>query len=91
MNYARLRDISFRKSTARAANTGVSCFIDQRGDVIQKSGWWKDDVLKQTIYRNDIKTFYAKHGDYLGRIFSVVSLLLLLLLLVKSILKRRPA
>jgi apolipoprotein N-acyltransferase len=91
MNYGRLRAIEFRKSIARAANTGISCFINQRGDVVEQTGWWKDDALKQTIYRNDIKTFYARHGDYLGRIFSVLSFLFLAVLLLKRFLKRKAA
>jgi apolipoprotein N-acyltransferase len=91
MSYARLRAIEFRKSVARAANTGVSCFINQRGDVIEKTSWWKDDVLKQTIYKNDIKTFYARHGDYLGRIFSIIAMVMLASLLIKLLMKRKAA
>jgi apolipoprotein N-acyltransferase len=89
MNYGRLLAIEFRKSIARSANTGISCFINQRGDVVQKTEWWKDDVLKQTIYKNDIKTFYARHGDYIGRIFSFISFILLGLLLLRIFLKRK--
>ena len=48
MNYARLLAIEFRKSIARSANTGISCFINQRGDVIQHTGWWVEDAIRQT-------------------------------------------
>jgi apolipoprotein N-acyltransferase len=79
MNYARLRAIEFRKGIARSANTGISCFINQRGDIISQSGWWEEDVMKETLYKNNIRTFYAKHGDYLGVYASAFALILLLM------------
>ena len=89
MNYGRLLAIEFRKSIARSANTGISCFINQRGDVIQHTGWWEEDAIRQTLYKNDIRTFYAKHGDYPGMISSYASLLLLIMLPVKRVLRKR--
>jgi apolipoprotein N-acyltransferase len=88
MNYARLLAIEFRKGIARSANTGISCFINQRGDVLQKTNWWKEDAISQVIYKNDIKTFYAKHGDYLGIISSCFTFLFLLAMPVKSIIRK---
>jgi len=79
MNYARLRAIEFRKDIARSANTGISCFINQRGDILQQTKWWEEDVIRQTIYKNSTRTFYAKHGDYIGVIASVFAVLLVLL------------
>src|SRR5207247_2436074 len=32
-NYARLAAIEFRRDIARSANTGISCFINQKGDI----------------------------------------------------------
>jgi apolipoprotein N-acyltransferase len=79
-NYGRLLAIEFRKSVARSANTGISCFINQRGDIIRETGWWEKDAIKQTVYKNDIRTFYANHGDYLGVIASCFSMLFVLAL-----------
>lgn len=84
MNYARLRAIEFRKGIARSANTGISCFINQRGDILQRTEWWQDAVIRQTLYKNNIKTFYAKHGDYLGIAASFLAIVLLLLNIFKK-------
>ena len=64
--YARLRAIEFRRSVARSANTGISCFINQRGEVQQATNWWVPTAIRQKINYNSELTFYARHGDFLG-------------------------
>ena len=64
--YARLRAIEFRRSIARSANTGISCFINQRGEVQQATNWWVPTAIRQKINYNSELTFYARHGDFLG-------------------------
>ncbi len=78
LSYSRLRAIETRRSIARSANTGISCFINQRGDLIKPTSWWTKDAIKATINANDKITFYVKHGDYIGRIAAVFSVLLLI-------------
>ena len=80
--YSRLRAVETRRSIARAANTGISCFINQRGDVIQRTEYWTRDVIRNTVNANDVITFYAKNGDYIGRGMSIVSGLLLVISLL---------
>jgi apolipoprotein N-acyltransferase len=75
--YSRLRAVETRRSIARVANTGISCFINQRGDVIQSTEYWTQDVIRNKINANTEITFYTKHGDFIGRGMSVVSLLLI--------------
>lgn len=65
--YARLRAIECRRSVARSANTGISCFIDQRGDVVQAAAIGEERVLRGTMYANSVVTPYMRHGDLLGR------------------------
>lgn len=62
--YAKLRAIENRRWVARSANTGISGFINQRGDVVQKTAWWTPDALSQEINLNEEMTFYSKHGDW---------------------------
>src|SRR5690606_29196971 len=47
--YAKLRAIETRRWVARSANTGISAFINQRGDVVQRTAWWVPTALKQDI------------------------------------------
>ena len=76
--YARLRAIESRRSIARSANTGISCLIDQRGDVLNATSWWEKSVLNVSVNINNINTFYTANGDIIGRISAFLGLLLLL-------------
>ena len=87
MNYARLLAIEFRKSIARSANTGVSCFINQRGDVSQQTKWWEEDAIKGTIMCNDKITFYARFGDYIGFVAAFLSISFIVFVMLKRVLR----
>ncbi|HEX2617985.1 MAG TPA: apolipoprotein N-acyltransferase, partial [Flavobacteriales bacterium] len=64
--YGRLRAVETRRSVARSANTGISCIIDQRGDIEQRTTWWVPAAIRATLHaRNDL-TFFVRHGDYIG-------------------------
>lgn len=88
LSYSRLRAIELRRDIARCGNTGISCFIDQKGDIVQQSPWWEESVLRGTVNLNSQQTFFVRHGDMAGRICTLVFLLLLALLLVRSVLVR---
>ena len=75
-SYARLRAIETRRSIARSANTGTSCFINQRGDIDQPTNFWVPAVIKGTINYNEEITFYTRHGDYIVWISTILSILL---------------
>ncbi|MFA6677311.1 MAG: apolipoprotein N-acyltransferase [Bacteroidales bacterium] len=79
--YASLRAIETRRSIIRSANTGISALINQRGDVIMRTKWWKKDVLRGNLNLNNKMTIYVENGDIIGRaaafIFALFSLLLL--------------
>lgn len=86
--YARLRAIENRRSVVRSANSGISCFINQRGDIVSKTGWWEKTALKDTVTTNDEITFYVQHGDFLSRISSFMFVILILYNIVRGKLKR---
>ena len=75
--YAKLRAIENRRWVARSANTGISGFINQRGDIVQETKWWTPDALTQEINLNEDLTFYTKYGDwvlYLALLGGIVTL-----------------
>lgn len=88
MSFSRLRAIESRRYIARAANTGTSCIINQRGDVLQQTNWWEPAVLSGVIQKNNELTFYSTYGDIMGRSFVFVSALLLLFTFVKFFKKK---
>ncbi|WP_343789632.1 apolipoprotein N-acyltransferase [Wandonia haliotis] len=86
-DFSRLRAIETRRSVARSANTGISGFINQRGDVIQKSGWDEQIALRQTLNLNAEQTIYATYGDILGRVSWFVTMLIMILTVVRYLRK----
>jgi apolipoprotein N-acyltransferase len=86
--FSSLRAIETRRSIARSANTGISSLINQRGEIMDKLGWWKRGTVKGTINANDTMTYYVKNGDYIGRTASYFSLLMVLLYFIRRLMKR---
>lgn len=76
LSYSSLRAIETRRDIARSANTGISCFINQLGELRQKTTWWTPTAIKDTVFSNNEKTFYVKMGDYIGRIAAFISVLI---------------
>jgi len=84
LHYASLRAIETRRSIARSANTGVSCFIDQRGDIHQATTYGTRLSIKGKIQANEEITFFVRWGDLLSRISLAVAIFLLLNLIVSA-------
>ena len=81
--YAKLRAIENRRSVARAANTGISGFIDFKGNELQRLGWDETGALRQKVHLSSAKTFYQQHGDFIGRIAQALAVVFLLYLFVR--------
>lgn len=62
------RAIENRVSIARAANTGISGFIDPYGRIIKQSEVFIEDGLVQDIPLKSTKTFYTRYGDVFARL-----------------------
>lgn len=77
LQYARLRAIETRRWVARSANTGISAVIDEKGNIITTQPWDKAAIIKYNIPLLNGETFYVKFGDYLYKIATLISLLLL--------------
>jgi len=87
-SFSRLRAVETRRSIARSANTGISCFINQKGEILQKLGWCERAAIRETLNANRDITFYVRYGDYIGRIATFTGVFLLLYTLVKMIILR---
>lgn len=87
-SFARLRAIETRRSIARSANTGISAFIDQRGDTHQDTPYWEPAVIRGSINANREITFYVQHGDYLARLLLYLAGLLFFTAIAVSIRKK---
>lgn len=88
MDYAKLRAIETRRWVARSANTGISGFINQRGDVTKKSKWWEASALSENINLNEDLTFYVRHGDYIARFGCILGGIFAALLILRIFFNR---
>ena len=82
--YAKLRALETRRWVVRSANTGISGFINQKGDVVKQTKWWTRTAIKADINLNDEITFYVKNGDLLAKIAVALALILALLIPYKK-------
>ncbi len=89
LSFARIRAIETRRSIARSANTGISCFINQRGDILQPTEWWTRTAIKGKIKANKEITYYVQAGDYLGKSSFFISLLILTYALIGVFINRK--
>ena len=86
--YAQIRAIEHRRSIARSANTGVSCFINQKGIMSQATEWWVPAVISGNINANTELTFYTKYGDILGRTSLAFGILLLVFAVSRGLINK---
>jgi len=80
-DYARLRAIETRRYVARSANTGISGFIDDKGNIISETIWWTATAQKATLLYLTNITFYVKYAKYIE--------MLPIFLLILALLRRR--
>ena len=88
-SYSRLRAIELRRDIARCANTGISAFIDQRGDIVDQSGWWVPYLLHGRVNLTAKQTFFVRYGDIVGRLCTFVFVLMALALIVRLFIRKK--
>jgi apolipoprotein N-acyltransferase len=86
--YAKLRAVETRTWVARSANTGISCFIDPAGNVIQPQPWWQEAVTKYSFMPIQRKTFFVRYGDLLSKAALLLSAFILLMTLYRTVFKK---
>jgi apolipoprotein N-acyltransferase len=75
--YARLRAIETRRQIARSANTGISCVVDELGNLHAEQAWWKEGYIMANLTPNNQKTFFVRFGDMLSKLASVLVVLII--------------
>lgn len=83
LSYAKLRAVETRRAIARSANTGISAFINERGEITGSLGYEEQGALRGNISLNKRVTFYTRHGDYIARVSLFLSLFIFLFAMVK--------
>ncbi|MDZ4838675.1 MAG: apolipoprotein N-acyltransferase [Bacteroidota bacterium] len=86
-NYGRLRAIENNSYLIRSANTGISAVIDNKGRVIKSLGWDEKGYIEASIISNNGLSFYAKYGDYIGLIMTILGYSLLLVSRLYNLIK----
>lgn len=71
------RAIENRKPVIRAANTGISGFIDSTGRIISKTELFQQDSITSTIKTSETKSFYTKYGDLFSYLCFILSIVIL--------------
>ena len=89
LHNAVFRAVENRRFLARAANTGISCFVSPRGEVTscvrrQGSGLQVEGVVSARVNAVDELTFYTKYGD----VFTILCFIIIIVVLVWATLRR---
>ncbi len=71
------RAVENRVPVARAANTGISGFIDAQGKILDASELFKEAQLTHRLVPGAEKTWYTRHGDLFSYACIVTSLMML--------------
>ncbi|NWF52351.1 MAG: apolipoprotein N-acyltransferase [Nitrospirae bacterium] len=71
------RSVENRKPLLRAANTGISGFVDSNGRILSKTGLFEYAVITMDLMTDQKITFYSKYGDIFSYICIVISIIFL--------------
>ncbi len=81
--YGAIRCIETRREMVRSANTGVSAKIDKRGNITQSIPYKKRGAFACQARPLSYMTFYVKYGNLVGKIASLLSILILVWTIIK--------
>jgi apolipoprotein N-acyltransferase len=84
LTFASLRAIETRRDIARSANTGISAFINQKGDIVSRTKYGEKTALLGRVHLNAQMTFYVRYGDYIARAATFILVLLSLFIIIRK-------
>ncbi|MGE0086337.1 MAG: apolipoprotein N-acyltransferase [Desulfococcaceae bacterium] len=73
------RAVENRRSLVRAANTGISGFVDPAGSILQTTRLFRDAAVTEDLPAINAKTFYTRHGDLFAIICVLTAVFLIIL------------
>jgi apolipoprotein N-acyltransferase len=71
------RAVENRKPVIRAANTGISGFIDSNGKILSSTELYQRGFLTEKFRTDTTTSFYSKYGDLFSYIWIVASIILI--------------
>lgn len=87
--YSSLRAIETRRAVVRSANVGACAFIDQRGKVISRTYYDRAGHLRGELLLNDAITPYVRFGDIVSRIAMLLTAMVVLSNVARTLQGRR--
>ena len=72
------RAVENRKPVIRAANTGISGFIDSRGKVLGATSLFQRTAMTMDVATDARRSFYSRYGDLFSYLCVVITVLLLI-------------
>lgn len=84
--YGNLRAIENRRAIVRSANSGISAFVNQRGDIMKSLPYGERGAINGTVLMNSKLTFYTKYGDVIARVALLIMGIILAYTLAQKLL-----
>ena len=79
-----MRAIENRVGVARAANTGISLFVDPIGRVHGATELFEADLSTEVVQTTDVITFYTRYGDLVGNGAAIAALLMVMVSVART-------
>jgi len=89
LSFSCLRAIETRRPVVRAANTGVSAYIDHSGQIISTIPWWTEGTLLAEPRIPGKVTFFVRNGDLIGRSSATLMIFIAVLSFIAVPLRKR--
>jgi apolipoprotein N-acyltransferase len=77
-NMSVFRAIENRKPVVRAANTGISGFINSDGKVLARTNLFESKVLTGDFFTDQTITFYSRFGDIFVYLCTIITIIILI-------------
>ena len=77
-----MRAIEHRRPIARSANTGISCFIDIKGRILQPTKYGVATAVMGEVIPETRITFYTKWGDLIAKFLVLMCISLFLVTII---------